>query len=64
MPDPALYQTSPRVYCQDIRIACTCVLTIIFKMNILETIMMIRIREQNVDRSPRLTYLIRGILHQ
>jgi len=33
-------------------------------MNILETIMMIRIREQNVDRSPRLTYLIRGILHQ
>lgn len=42
-------------------------LTIIFVMNILEitmNAMVIRIREQNMDGSLRLPYLIRGVLHQ
>jgi len=53
-----------RVHYREMKIRWSRVLTIIFMMDILGTIMMIRIREQNVDRSPRLTHLIRGMLYQ
>ena len=53
-----------RVHYREMKIRCSRVLTIIFMMDILGTIMMIRIREKNVDRSPRLTHLIRGMLCQ